>query len=80
MRFSFMVPEENKNELLANAGYPGTYEGIHFLFNIVFEGSDLRIISATSTNTFLIDRDYEKVWDSGIVVMLTRLGVSFEEC
>ena len=79
MRFSFLISDKTKNELLEESGYPGTYEGIHFIFNIIFEGNDLKIISATSTNTFMFDKSYEKVWDDGFRVMLTKLNLSFEE-
>lgn len=79
MRFSLLIPDEQKNELLAASGFPGSYEGIHFVFNIMFEGNELKVISATSTNTFLFDKSYEKVWDDGFRVMLTKLNLSFDE-
>lgn len=79
MRFSFLVPEEQKNELLKASAYSGETTGIHFIYNIIFEGNDLKIISATSTDTFIFSKEYETVCDNYLKVMLTSLEVSFDE-
>lgn len=79
MKFSFILPDETKDRLLSVAAYNGSFSEIHFVYNVMFEGNSLRIISATSTDTFLFNKDYEVACDAYLKVMLTSLGISFDE-
>lgn len=79
MKFAFIVPDDKKDAFLSQSDFPGTYGGIHFILNIVFEGNSLRIISATSTDTFMLDKSYEGIWDKAVIKMLNSMNLSYDE-
>lgn len=65
--------------ILKAQDYPEPYTGLSFFFNIKYEGNRLSIITATSSNTFLLDKSYESIWDRYVPELLTQNNIEFEE-
>lgn len=79
MKFTFLLSDELTAKMLKNSGYPGIVSGIHFIFNVSFQGAELRLINATSTDSFLFDRTHDEIWDAQFRGMLGRMNVNYEE-
>jgi len=57
----------------------GEYSGIRFIINVRYENGELHLISATSTQTFTLDKRFEKQWDAGFEKFLGDLKIDFEK-
>lgn len=73
MKFTFVLDDDMCKRILNESN------GIHLLFNVSFQGNELRIISATSTDTFMLDKSYEAVWDDMFKKMLSQLQTDYDE-
>lgn len=73
VKIIFEAPDSIKEKVLGNEA-----PDIHLLMNIVFENASLRVITASSTDTFLPDKSFEKEWDSYVEALFNSLSLSFE--
>lgn len=58
-----IIPPEKTNQILSNEGYSTEAGRISFLVNIKYSDASAVITSATSVNTFIPDKSYERIWD-----------------
>ncbi len=79
MRFTFVVPAEEAASILKSGEYVGDTNGIHLLFNVSFEGSKLSLVSASSTDTFLLDKSHDDIWDEAFEKYLKQLNIDFDK-
>lgn len=79
MRFTFVVPAAETAAILKSRDYVGDTNGIHLLFNISFEGAKLSLVSASSTDTFLLDKSHDDIWDEAFEKYLKQLNIDFDK-
>lgn len=79
MRFTFVVPEDETDRFLKTHDYIGNSSSVHLMFNVVFEGSKLTLLSATSTDTFLLDKSHDLIWDDVFEKGLKNIGIDFDK-
>lgn len=48
------------------------------LWQIRFDGENLRLVTGTSLKGFILDNSYEKEWDEKTSELLSRMAVDFE--
>lgn len=73
MKFTLILDEKRRDSFFGS----GT-DGIRYLINVRFENGTLHLISATTTETFLLDKSFEKSWDEIFVKYVASLGLSYE--
>lgn len=78
MKFTFLIPEDSLVPLYSSLSL-SVCKGIKYLLNIRFEKNELHIISASSSDSFLPDKSYERDWDTALEALLKRLAVNFDK-
>lgn len=79
MKFTFTLSDDETARLLKAASYNGDTSLVHLYYNIVFEGAKLSILSATSTDTFLLDKTHDSIWDEALESSFKKLGIDYDK-
>lgn len=79
-QFTMHLDEQHSMELIASDDCTVPAEVFKsFVLNIKYDGSHVTCITATSLNTFLMDKSADAVWDTYMKKFLTSLQIAFDE-
>lgn len=79
-QFTMHLDKQHTSELLQSPDCTVPADALKsFVLNIKYDGSHVTCITATSLNTFLMDKSADAVWDKYIKTFLTSLQIAFDE-
>lgn len=73
MRLIFALPKNGYNKIIADCGMNIAKDNINGLYiHILYENSELSVITGTSINIFTLDKTLDKYWDQLITQFLSK--------
>ncbi|MBP3736002.1 MAG: hypothetical protein J6I56_03200 [Lachnospiraceae bacterium] len=79
-RFVLHAGDEMKAALLSNAdGSEGASFLRAMLFNVLYDGETLRVVTGISYNAFTVDKSPEGIWDAMVRRFLEQADISYTE-
>ena len=72
-----MPDEAEKERIFKDTPYSGNLS-IHLILRIEYSEGNLSLITGTSTDTFLLDKEFEKIWDDRLIKMVEAMDLDYE--
>ncbi|WMC91993.1 DUF5721 family protein [Kineothrix sp. MB12-C1] len=79
-KFVLLLLPGHRNKILSTGGYEEQAHQVKsFLLTVKYDGTAATIITGTSTNTFLMDKTPEHLWDQAFQKFMDKQQIIWEE-
>lgn len=79
-KFVFLLLPEQTEKLLADGGFDNRSNILQYLSLIIkYDGSGITLVTGISTETFLMDKTPDRIWDQAFVRFLEKYQIAWED-
>lgn len=72
MSFLLLLPKSTSKKLLEGNGYMTNSDAVDLLINVRYENGQVNLITGSNTQTFLLDKSYDDIWDREFIKQISK--------